>query len=212
MEELERRSLSGKEPFDVLYKLYRAIREESTINAYLEESQDPNKVLDIFVRVNSGGTTLSYSDLLLSMATNQWKDLDAREQVRSLVDDLNDMPATFQFTKDLVLKTGLVLIDVPDIGFKVSNFTQANMLKMEKNWSEIRRSLLTAAELLASFGYSGRTLTAASVMIPLAYYINYRDLPPTFVQSSTAVPGGPVGYQALGYSIPDEARHMGFRA
>jgi hypothetical protein len=44
-----------------------------------------NKVLDIFVRVNSAGTTLSYSDLLLSMATNQWKDLDAREEVRSLL-------------------------------------------------------------------------------------------------------------------------------
>jgi hypothetical protein len=41
-------------------------------------------VLDIFVRVNSGGTQLSYSDLLLSMATNQWQDRDAREEVRSL--------------------------------------------------------------------------------------------------------------------------------
>ena len=44
-----------------------------------------NKVLDIFVRVNSGGTPLSYSDLLLSMATNQWQDRDAREEVRTLV-------------------------------------------------------------------------------------------------------------------------------
>ena len=35
----------------------------------LETVQDPNKVMDIFVRVNSGGNTLSYSDLLLSMAT-----------------------------------------------------------------------------------------------------------------------------------------------
>ena len=43
------------------------------MNYFLVTDQDPDKVLEIFVRVNSGGTTLSYSDLLLSMATNQWR-------------------------------------------------------------------------------------------------------------------------------------------
>lgn len=184
MTELQERGLVGADPFNVLYTLYKAIRETNAINAYQEESQDPNKVLDIFVRVNSGGTTLSYSDLLLSMATNQWKDLDAREEVRSLVAELNDVGPGFQFSKDLVLKTGLVLIDVPDIGFKVSNFTQANMRKMEERWQEIRSALLTAADLLAAFGYSVRTLTASSVMIPLAYYLNHHGLGSSYVVSS----------------------------
>lgn len=69
--------------YERLFDLYQAIRVTQPINYYLESSQDPDKVLDIFVRVNSGGTTLSYSDLLLSMATNQWTSLDAREEVRS---------------------------------------------------------------------------------------------------------------------------------
>ena len=59
------------------------------MNHYLVTDQDADKVLEIFVRVNSGGTPLSYSDLLLSMATNQWQDLDAREEVRDLVQELN---------------------------------------------------------------------------------------------------------------------------
>ncbi len=185
MAELEDRGLSGSKPFNVLYTLYRAIREVNAVNAYLEESQDPDKVLDIFVRVNSGGTPLSYSDLLLSMATNQWQDLDAREEVRTLVADLNNTPASFSFKKDLVLKTGLVLIDVRDIGFKVSNFTQSNMALMEKTWPDIRRSLVTGADLLASFGYSGRTLSAASVLIPVAYCLHSRGLGPSYVTSSS---------------------------
>lgn len=184
MAELERRQLAGSQPFQNLYDLYRAVLEKESINFYLEESQDPNKVLDIFVRVNSAGTTLSYSDLLLSMATNQWTELDAREEVRSLVTSLNAGSTPFSFTKDRVLKAGLTLIDVPDVGFKVSNFTQSNMALMEKRWPEIRSALVVAVDLLASFGFSGRTLTADSVLIPLAYYIDARGLSSNYVEAS----------------------------
>lgn len=71
------------EAYQRLYDLHQAFRVIKPINYYLESDQDPGKVLDIFVRVNSGGTTLSYSDLLLSMATNQWQNRDAREEVRA---------------------------------------------------------------------------------------------------------------------------------
>jgi len=184
MQELDACHLLGdKAPFNRLFRLFMAIREEPSFNAYLEDSQDSNKVLDIFVRVNSGGTTLSYSDLLLSMATNQWKERDAREEVRSLVAELNGLPAGFQFSKDLVLKAGLVLTNVSDIGFKVSNFTQSNMQKLEADWDRVRSSLLEAANLLSGFGYTGRTLTASSVMIPLAYYLDRRGLGTKYLES-----------------------------
>lgn len=186
MAELEHRNLTGAEPFQVLYDLYRAVRETNSINVFLEDSQDSNRVLDIFVRVNSGGTTLSYSDLLLSMATNQWKDLDAREEVRTLVEELNQVGSGFRFSKDLVLKAGLVLTDVPDIRFQVSNFTQSNMALMEQQWAKIRSSLMAAVELLGSFGYTSRTLTADSVVIPIAFYFHKRDIGISYVSSSTS--------------------------
>lgn len=52
-----------------LFKLYKAINETKSVNYYLEKEQKLDKVLNIFIRVNSGGTALSYSDLLLSIAT-----------------------------------------------------------------------------------------------------------------------------------------------
>lgn len=42
----------------------------------------------------------------------------------------------------MILGPETVLIDVPDIGFKGSNVTQANMLEMEKRWPETRTSLM----------------------------------------------------------------------
>ncbi len=183
-EALEKRGLGSTPPYKVLAALFQAVKATPSINAFLEEEQDPDRVLDIFVRVNSGGTQLSYSDLLLSMATNQWTELNAREEVRTLVTELKGFGDGFAFSKDLVLKTGLVLTDVPDVGFKVSNFTQANMAAMETAWPAIRSALLTSANLLADFGYTGRTLTADSVMIPIAYYVHLRDLGQPYLESS----------------------------
>jgi Protein of unknown function DUF262 len=184
MAELEARSLQGAKPFQTLYDLYRGIREVPMINYYSEESQDPDKVLDIFVRVNSQATTLSYSDLLPSMATNQWQELDAREEVRSLLSTLNGGSTPFNFSKDVLLKAGLTLIDARDIGFKVSNFTQENMSMLEKRWGEVRPALIVARDLLESFGFSERSLSAESVIVPLAYYACSRGLGSSYVTSS----------------------------
>jgi hypothetical protein len=117
---VEDRSLDRKRSFDLLHRLYRAVRDTSSINAYVESSDDIDQVLDIFVRVNSQGTPLSHSDLLLSMAVNQWKTSNAREEIRSLVSELNGSKASFNLSKDVVLKAGLALVNASDLRFRVS--------------------------------------------------------------------------------------------
>lgn len=170
--------------FDRLWKLHEGVVLAKPINYFLETAQDADKVLDIFVRVNSGGTPLSYSDLLLSMATNQWKNLDAREVVRTLVSEMNSSAnRQFNFSKDVVLKTALMVAGV-DLRFRVSNFTADNMKKVEAAWDETSAALLNAAALLASFGLTERTLTAGSVIIPVAYYLAQRNLGSSYVESS----------------------------
>ena len=81
------------------------------------------------------------SDLLLSIATAQWKERDARAEIRELVDELNGTTAEeFAFDKDFVLKSSLVLADIPNVGFKVRNFTRDNMAKIESDWPKIGRA------------------------------------------------------------------------
>jgi hypothetical protein len=178
-------TVQATDAYQRLYDLYEAFRVTRPINYYLETDQNPDKVLDIFVRVNSGGTTLSYSDLLLSMATNQWQNRDAREEVRDLVQQLNTGgPREFSFSKDVVLKTALLIAGV-DVRFRVSNFTQDNMKKVEAAWDQTRDSLLRTATLLDSFGFSSRTLTADSVLVLLAYYLHRRNLTDSYLHSTT---------------------------
>jgi len=168
--------VTSKTAFKVIDRLRRLVHEDLLVNYYEETDQNIDKVLDIFIRVNSGGTVLSYSDLLLSIATAQWTELDAREEIHDLVDELNNMGQNFSFTKDVVLKAGLVLTEVPDVGFKVTNFNHANMAKLESEWTKIESALRLAVGLLADFGFSAPTLPADSVLIPLSYYVYKRGL------------------------------------
>lgn len=165
-----------KQARGVLRQFIRTIHDKDLISYYEEVEQDLERVLNIFIRMNSGGTPLSYSDLLLSIAVAQWEKLDAREEIHELVDLMNNEGDGFAFSKDLVLKAGLMLSDIGSVGFKVENFNKVNMNKLEANWQKIRESLLLAVRLLASFGLNSQNLRADSPILPIAYYLHVREL------------------------------------
>ena len=73
-----------------------------------------------------------------------------------------------------MLKAGLVLTDIPSIAFRVTNFNAENMATLEQHWEAIGTAMRLAATLFSDFGFSGQTLTADSVVIPVAYYIYRR--------------------------------------
>ena len=173
-----------KAAFRILDRLHRAIHTDQIIHYYEESNQDIEHVLKIFIRCNSGGTFLSYSDLLLSIATSQWEDRDARKEVHQLVDDLNQIGAGLELSKDFVLKAGLMLTDIPSIAFKVRNFTQHNMLELEKNWHQIRETLTSTVQLVIDFGFDAKSIRAASALLPIAYYLYKINSPSDFHSNS----------------------------
>ncbi len=151
--------------------LHRLIHKTPLISCYTERDQDLGRVLDIFIRMNSGGTVLSYSDLLFSIAVANWQELDARREVNELVETLNSTGTGFAFSKDFVLKAGLMLAEIKSVGFKVENFDKTNMATLEATWPAIRRALGLTAQLVSDFGFSGQTLRADSALLPIAYYL-----------------------------------------
>lgn len=153
-----------------LNEFFNVVHQKGTISYYLEESLELDKVLQIFIRINSGGTVLSYSDLLLSIATAQWTERDAREVIHEFVDDINTIGDGFDFTKDTVLKTCLVLADL-DVKFQVDNFTKENMGKIERDWDGISVALKTAINLVSNLGYRRDNFQATNAIIPIAYFI-----------------------------------------
>lgn len=159
---------------EAIHALQTRVHTEPIISYYEEATQEIEKVLNIFIRTNSGGTVLSYSDLLLSIATAQWECRDARTDINVLVDALNTTGNGFNFSKDFVLKAGLMLSDIASVGFKVENFGRANMAKLEANWPQVSEALGLTVRLAASFGLSRDTINADSALLPIAYYLHTR--------------------------------------
>lgn len=163
-----------------LAKLCNVLLKNPVVHYFREDEQSLDRVLNVFVRLNSGGIPLSYSDLLLSIASAQWTK-DAREAIYGLLDDLNEYGDGFEFDKDFVLKSALVLTDLPDIGFNVNNFGKKNTEAIESGWeTNVRLPLCMAVELAAALGYHGKTLTSSNVLIPVAYYLRKLDSPSGF--------------------------------
>lgn len=170
-----------------LSKLHAVIHVNRIISYYLEQSTELDKVLNIFIRVNSGGATLSYSDLLLSFAIAQWEKRDAREEINDFVDEINQIGRGFNISKDIVLKASLVLCDIPDISFKVDNFNRTNMLKIEKEWDNITKAFRDALKLISSFGFSRENITSNNLIIPVAFYLKSIGLPNNFETSTSRI-------------------------
>ncbi|GAA8020943.1 hypothetical protein HpCS40_08930 [Helicobacter pylori] len=65
---VQEHGLKGDE-LELLETLNKAFHTKQLISFFEETEKDLNKVLNIFIRVNSGGVKLSYSDLLMSILT-----------------------------------------------------------------------------------------------------------------------------------------------
>lgn len=169
---------------DTLFEFFNVIHQKGTISYYLEEDEELDKVLQIFIRINSGGTKLSYSDLLLSIATAQWKEKDAREVIHSFVDEVNLIGTGFSFTKDNVLKACLVLEGF-DVKFKSDNFTKENMETIEHHWDSIASAFRVGVKILSKLGYNKENLLSNNVIVPIAHFIYVNNIGDEILHASS---------------------------
>lgn len=152
---------------EILEKLKDAFCTKSLISYFEETEKNLDKVLKIFIRVNSGGTQLSYSDLLMSILTANFSS-DIRDLMNKFVDSVRDQGFGVM-GRDQVLKTCLLLTESNHI-FQLKNFSKSNINKIEDNWVKITEMIFKAIKLLQEFGYTNR-LSSAYILSIVAYYI-----------------------------------------
>lgn len=155
----------------LIERLHNKIHTLPTINYFAEKSQDPERVLNIFVRANTEGKKLEYSDLLLSTATAKWDRLNAREEINRFTDEINRIGSGYGFGKDFVLKSSLYLTEDLPIQYKVKNFTRPNLLKIEDNWDDIKTYLDSTINLVSKYGFTSKNITAPIALLPIAFFI-----------------------------------------
>lgn len=173
-----RSQLNGQNPQLVenavvlIEELHSRLFTEKLVNFYEERSDDYDKVVEVFIRANTGGKKLEYSDILLSTATAKWKTLNARDEIHDFTDDVNDIGSGYNLGKDFVLKGALYLTDGLPIQYKVKNFTKPNLEKIEDNWDSIKSNIRSTVRLINRFGFGDKNLISTLSLLPIALYLS----------------------------------------
>ncbi|MFD2438602.1 DUF262 domain-containing protein [Modicisalibacter luteus] len=169
--ELERRGLNANAfARKTLLKVYDVIRSQRIIHYFNENSQQIDHVLDVFIRTNSGGTKLDFSDLLMSIAVAHWNG-DFRKELDDLTQHIHQSTEMgFYIERDWLLKTCLMLTEA-DVRFKVRNFKGEQVARIQQEWPDIKECITETFRLVRRFGITPQSLTSRNAVIPICYYL-----------------------------------------
>lgn len=162
----------SKEETLLLNNLESALTKERIISYYEDKEKSLDKVLRIFIRVNSGGTQLSYSDLLMSILTSNFS-----SDIRGIMNDLIDSFAEEGFSnfgRDQVLKTCLLLIG-SNAKFTLKNFNRTNIHKIEKSWDKLVSAMSDAICIVRDLGYADN-LSSGYIITVISLYLYSKDI------------------------------------
>lgn len=141
---------------------------DQIINFFEVEADSIDSVLDIFVRVNSGGTVLSKSDLLFSTIVSHWD--KARDEIDKLLSDINKTGEGYKFSNDFIMRTCLYVLEM-SVTLKVETFKKDSVLKIKENWESISGAIKSTVNLLNDFGFNSENIISYVAISPIVYYI-----------------------------------------
>lgn len=148
--------------------LWQRLCKEDVINYFSIHEEELDRITDIFIRVNSTGVPLAKTDLLFSSIVAHWN--EGRESIENAISTLNGKGAGFFFDNDFMMRSCLVLSDLP-VRLKVNSFKKDNIGRIRTAWADIVTALDKAVDLLVEWGVCGGTLPGNSAVILMAYFI-----------------------------------------
>lgn len=152
---------------DNIALLHTQLTSEENINYYKVDADSIDSVLDIFIRVNSGGMVLSKTDLLFSTIVSHWD--KARDEIDSLLLEINRIGEGYKFTNDFIMRACLYVLDM-SVTLKVETFKKDSIIKIKDNWTKIRAAIMDTVKLLNEFGFNAENIISYVAVIPIVYY------------------------------------------
>lgn len=166
-----------KESKKVLRAFDNVVFVDRCINYYEEESQEPDTVVKIFTRINSGGITLSFSQIMFALLTANWGKSnstgDVRTEVYGLIDRINNKG--FSIDVDYIIKA-ILFLHHKSVKSLLGSFSKTFCGMIEKNWDKIRDSIEALFDLIKSFGFDALTLTSNNSTLPILYWMYHKNI------------------------------------
>lgn len=181
---------SRKEARKILTTLYKGLRMDQNVNYYLAKDRSLTDVVDIFVRVNSGGQKLDSSDLMLSVAAGEQGNVDIHVRIQEAVEEINNVPEKieegFKVDKEMILTAGLMFTGAESLSLKKNeNYSSSRMNEIFKDhWDMIVDALKCAVDYIEYLGFVGRKMSR-NLLLPIAYYFYKNQITMSHKNSSS---------------------------
>ncbi|MGN0694661.1 MAG: DUF262 domain-containing protein [Lentihominibacter sp.] len=173
-------SVARKSSRKILEKLVKAM--DIDVNFYEAKDKTLPEVVDIFVRVNSGGQKLNSSDLMLSVAAGEQGDVDIHVKMQEAIDEINAAPIDeengFKVDKELLLTAGLMLTGAENLSLqKQENYSSKRMNDIFKDhWDQIVDAMKSTVTYIEYLGFNGKRLNGRNLVLPIAFYFYKNNL------------------------------------
>lgn len=159
-----------KEVIRKLTLLYKCICDEEIIKPFVvDKNVSDNEVLDIFVRVNNQGVTLSRTDFIFSKIVSFWQ--DARQNIEDL-QDIDTVKKFKVFDKDLIMRICLAIATKSTVSkLTIDKFKETTVKQIKSKWADISNAIQNTALLLGTLGYDSETINSTNALIPIVYFL-----------------------------------------
>ena len=105
--------------------------------------------------------------MLFSTITAKWQ--DAKELVEGLISDL--AYHDFKFSKDMIMRTCLMLTDCSILFSVDKGFSPKNIEKIKNSWYDISASIIKTVKVLKfEWGISDKHIGSKNSIIPIIYF------------------------------------------
>ena len=160
-----------KKPTKIVSKFVNQFTNKSVmLFQEIHDSLTYNDVLEVFERVNSGGTRLSKSDLLFSTVTLKIPDME--ERFIKIIDDLNEN-GRHDFNTDFIIKAAFVVFD-RGAKYDFKKLADGEFLdKLAKDFDKLDKVITALRVWLENKALikGGRFLRSKLALIPLIDYL-----------------------------------------
>ncbi|MFV8400871.1 DUF262 domain-containing protein [Mycoplasma sp. 2634B] len=167
--------IEGKERITKLYKLFTSKDIIQKMN--IDKNKDFNDVIDIFIRLNNGGTPLDSWELIYSRLIAKWE--GGKEEIDKVSEKFTVEANTGnKFDRGFIISSSIYLVATdslirPDKIIESNEQTFDIVEKIRNNWNDIKKVFDVTSNLLCKF-YKHIKIPSFYPLLPIMYYI-YKD-------------------------------------
>lgn len=154
-----------------LERLRQCINDTEIIHVHTIRNTNLVDVLEIFKRINNGGTVLSPANLMFSTLIASWE--EGREKMDDFIAEINSQKVLI-LKEDYLIRTCLYVLNKP-ASAKVEMLTKDTVKEIKKNWERIKKAIINTKEFLKKRNIYCQAIRSYNAIMPIIYFYYHYD-------------------------------------